>query len=276
MFSLTKDILIAGPFMGEFGWELMEWQGYIRKLSRKYKKTIAISYSSSSYLYDFCSFYPHNLKLELSGFGYGNYNDNAVADLIRSCVENYNISKYAWLVPQKFNRFHKLLIGSQEFKRYYEPPKGKIFDIVFHFRDLERKDGSVKNFPHTDSDDLAKFVSEKGFRCCCIGLPDLSYCPKNIQDCRSDDLRTTISVISSASLVIGGSSAPMHLAALCAKPLVVWIGPPANAKRYFTYWNPFNVRVFLVSDKTFKPEVQSVIQKVQEAINELNLNPMLI
>ena len=30
--------LIAGPWVGEFGWELFAWQGYIRALSRHLKK----------------------------------------------------------------------------------------------------------------------------------------------------------------------------------------------------------------------------------------------
>ena len=32
--------LIAGPFLGEFGWELMQWQGYLRQMSKFYKHVI--------------------------------------------------------------------------------------------------------------------------------------------------------------------------------------------------------------------------------------------
>jgi len=39
-FNGKNDCLIAGPFLGEFGWELMQWQGYIRQLSKFYKNTI--------------------------------------------------------------------------------------------------------------------------------------------------------------------------------------------------------------------------------------------
>ena len=28
--------LIAGPWVGEFGWELAAWQGYIRALSKNF------------------------------------------------------------------------------------------------------------------------------------------------------------------------------------------------------------------------------------------------
>jgi hypothetical protein len=55
-FKGDSDYLIAGPFLGEFGWELMQWQGYIRQLSKFYKHTIVYGRPSSSYFYkDFVS-----------------------------------------------------------------------------------------------------------------------------------------------------------------------------------------------------------------------------
>ena len=36
----NSDHLIAGPFLGEFGWELMQWQGYLRQLAKFYKREI--------------------------------------------------------------------------------------------------------------------------------------------------------------------------------------------------------------------------------------------
>ena len=51
-----SDCLIAGPFLGEFGWELMQWQGYIRQLSKFYKHVIVYGRPSSAFLYkDFVS-----------------------------------------------------------------------------------------------------------------------------------------------------------------------------------------------------------------------------
>jgi len=29
----NKSLLIAGPWLGEFGWELFAWQGYVRYVS---------------------------------------------------------------------------------------------------------------------------------------------------------------------------------------------------------------------------------------------------
>ena len=43
--------LIAGPWCGEFGWELMSWQGRIRELSRSYDETIVCSDDGHQALY---------------------------------------------------------------------------------------------------------------------------------------------------------------------------------------------------------------------------------
>ena len=40
--STTHKILLAGPWVGEFGWELFCWQGFLRKLSKQYDKVITI------------------------------------------------------------------------------------------------------------------------------------------------------------------------------------------------------------------------------------------
>ena len=60
--------LIAGPWVGEFGWELFAWQGYLRALSRKFDKTIIISRTASKALYDdfadeFISFDQRNFNI---------------------------------------------------------------------------------------------------------------------------------------------------------------------------------------------------------------------
>ena len=63
--------------------------------------------------------------------------------------------------------------------------------------------------------DLVHELVEKcraaGLRMLCIGHPDYSLCPEGIEDCRSVDLRETISALSSVRLLAaeftGGSSA---------------------------------------------------------------------
>ena len=50
-----KKILLAGPWVGEFGWELFCWHAYVRALSEHYDETICVSTPHSEFMYkDFC------------------------------------------------------------------------------------------------------------------------------------------------------------------------------------------------------------------------------
>ena len=59
-----SKILFAGPFVGEFGYELFMYQGYIRKLANDYDETIISSRTANEFLYkDFCNkFVPYEPK----------------------------------------------------------------------------------------------------------------------------------------------------------------------------------------------------------------------
>ena len=53
-------IAYFGPWIGEFGWELMAWQAWCRQESRKYDKSYACSFGGMEPLYqDFAEFIPH-------------------------------------------------------------------------------------------------------------------------------------------------------------------------------------------------------------------------
>ena len=45
-----NNILLAGPWVGEFGWELFCWQAHIRWLSKQFDKTIVISRKGHKFL----------------------------------------------------------------------------------------------------------------------------------------------------------------------------------------------------------------------------------
>ena len=44
--------LLAGPWLSEFGWELMTWIPAIRARSRNYDKTVCICKKGHNYLYE--------------------------------------------------------------------------------------------------------------------------------------------------------------------------------------------------------------------------------
>ena len=267
LFAFRKKILIAGPYTGEFGWELMGWQGWVRKLRRKYDSTIVISYANSEYLYEECQFYPHSIELRNSSYGYGCLPEEARLIAVNNCARELGISSYDWFSHHMLKWPVKILLGGQEFIKYYEPPANGIkFDIVFHFRDFHRDDGDQKNLDRRSADEIISWARNY-FSIACIGDPDLSYCPCGAIDKRSRFLKETIRTICSARLVVGGSSGPMHLSSLCGIPILVWIGPPADIERYLSYWNPLRSKVFVLTDQTFKPPTSIIIEKIETLFN---------
>ena len=84
---VPNDTLLAGPYSGELGFELMEWSGYVRQLSAKYRRTIVVSYAGNGCLYDRCEYYPHGLSLENSGYGYGSLEAKQIIAMKASYVK---------------------------------------------------------------------------------------------------------------------------------------------------------------------------------------------
>ncbi len=60
--------LIAGPFAGEFGYELMQWQGYVRARRPLYRESHVITYPGREYLYEGCTMHSHDIPLQKAGY----------------------------------------------------------------------------------------------------------------------------------------------------------------------------------------------------------------
>lgn len=215
LYPKSDSVLIAGPFTGEFGWELLKWQGYVRKIRKRYKRTIVISYKNREALYEGCDLFTHNFKLENSGYDYGLLDEQENERVINECKKKFGVKTANVFAPYRFKRLAMRLIGQQEFLELYQPPiDHRVFDVVFHVRDFERDDGNEKNYPKEDVDYLCAELSKTGTSFAFIGAPGLSYCSPGSVDRRSEDLKIAISTICSSKIIVGGLSAPMHLAHL--------------------------------------------------------------
>jgi hypothetical protein len=201
----------------------MEWAGYVRQLSRKYNRTVVVSYAGHSCLYEGCEFYPHDLKLEASGYWYGSLTADKIRALAASYARGLKLTSFDWLHPTHLNRYTKSLIGAQLLWPPLERSRCEYrYEVAFHFRSLRREDLDEKNYPLEFAIDLVRRCSAQGMRVGCIGHPVYSLCPEGCDDLRSADLGDTRETLKTIRLVVGGSSAPMHLASLCGLPIVVW------------------------------------------------------
>ncbi len=59
--------LFAGPYAGEFGYELMQWQGFVRARRPYYENVPVLTYPGRVYLYEGCHVHHHDINWSLAG-----------------------------------------------------------------------------------------------------------------------------------------------------------------------------------------------------------------
>lgn len=109
---------------------------------------------------------------------------------------------------------------------------------------------------------------EAGLSFFCVGHPRYAYCPEGVENRRSEDLATSVAAISSARLLAGELSGPMHLAQLCGVPILIWADGQwrlDNCER----WNAFRVPIYIVANDTHRPVPEHVAQKIVSALADL-------
>lgn len=263
--------LIAGPFAGEFGVELMLWQGFVRAHRRAYAETHVLTYPGRDYLYEDCRVHAHDIPLQSAGYGYGLLSPEKANAMARVLAEKLGLRDYDVFHPALLcTRYHRSWLWKQDFRLFEEPPLlGKMFDIAFHFRAV-RKAGpdQAKNYTPESANRLAALCLEQGWSVACIGHPDYAICTEGCEDLRRVDLTAGIQAINSARLVAGENSGPMHLANLCGKPTLLWAHDPWRIN-YSLRWNPFRVPQYVATDNTSQPDPELVCRAAKNALDEL-------
>jgi hypothetical protein len=266
-----KRHLFAGPFAGEFGYELMQWQGFVRARRRFYDQVHVLTYPGRDYLYEGCQTHYHDVQLQSAGYGYGWLGRKEAARLARIKAAQLGLSDYDIFDPSLLcTQYHKRLFWRQEFRLFEEPvaPERRC-DVVFHFRAV-RKEGPdhCKNYAPELAARLVALCRDRELRIGCIGHPDYSLCPPGADDGRSIDLRQSIAAISAARLVAGENSGPMHLANLCGKPTVLWAQDQWRID-FSLRWNPFRVPIYTAASDSCQPAPERVCAALLEALADL-------
>ncbi len=263
--------LFAGPYAGEFGYELMQWQGFLRARRTDYEQVHVLTYPGREYLYEGCHVHYHDIDLKGAGYWYGRISPAQARQMAQAKAAEIGLKDYDIFDTSLLcTRYHKLLFWRQEFKLFAEPPLRQTpYGVVFHFR-LVQKAGTDhnKNYSEHLADELAQRCRAAGISIACIGHPNYSYCPPGCPDHRSVDLRQTVAAISTAHAVAGENSGPMHLANLCGKPTILWAQDQWRIN-YSLRWNPFRVPIYIAANDTCQPEPARVCHAILKALNDL-------
>jgi hypothetical protein len=266
-----RRILVAGPYVGEFGHELMDWQAWVRAQVPHHEEVHVITYPGRDYLYPGCKVHHHDVVLESAGYKHGRFPPAQLEAMARRKAAELGLRDYDLMTPLHVcTSYHQRFLLPAKFELLgTPPPNGRISDVAFHFRHIKKAGpDQTRNYPLELCDRIVSACREAGLSFFCVGHPRYAYCPECVEDRRSEDLATSVAAISSARLLAGELSGPMHLAQLCGVPILIWADGQwrlDNCER----WNVFRVPTYIVANDTHRPVPEHVAQKIVSALADL-------
>ena len=267
----SKETLIVGPYAGEFGHEIMNFQSYVRWLRRKYREVHVITYPGREPLYRGCVVHSHHHDLRTAGYSYGRISHAQIRAEAHEFARAHQIAIYdLFSTVHLCTRWHRRLLFGQEHEVIAPvKPSRPNQRILFHFRSIQKAGWDQdRNFRPDLAEEVCRLCRLSGLEVACIGHPKYALSPRGSQDRRTEDLEATVAEIAACRLVVGELSGPLHLAAYGGKPIVIWAPDKERLVNVFRR-NPFNVKVFVVRDDTTNPSPQEILAAVQGAIAAL-------
>ena len=248
-----KKILFYPLYSGEFGWELMVWQAFIRKAADEFDEVHGVCFEPFKHLYEDFTDKLYFATPKERFLSPAHDTPKEVEKIIKelSAQEDVEVNVFdSRQTPPYWNH--------QEYAQYisYKKDVKKKYDVVFHLRQMAHR--TEDNDSPDWNKELVEKVLAEGKKVALIGTSkgtlDLDLPVDKFYD---KPLSEVIKVINKSKVVAGQSSGPMHLAALCEAETIVWSTTKGDdlRVRYESIWNPFNNKVnYLV-----KPAHQDII-----------------
>jgi len=266
-----RRVLVAGPYVGEFGHELMDWQPWVRAQVSRHDEVHVITYPGRDCLYPGCHVHYHDVALETAGYKHGRFSPAQLEALARKRAAELGLKNYDLMTALHLcTRYHQRFLLPAKFELLGQPPAvGGFRDVAFHFRQVKKAGpDQTRNYPLEFCDRVVEYCRTRGMSFHCIGHPRYAYCPAGVEDRRTEDLGASVAAIRSVRLLAGELSGPMHLAQLAGTPILIWADGQwrlDNCER----WNVFHVPTYIVANDTHQPEPDRVGQKIAESLADL-------
>jgi len=250
-------VVLAGPWLGEFGWEVATWIPALRKYSRNVDRIIAVCPPGHEYLYeDFAYKIIPYKKSGLKDRWLFNGKRPAMPGKIRKHFPDTKI-----LIPKK-----KVCSSWEREYIMYGDFSEKGYDLIIHAR-AETKYGQRSwNWPKARYRKLIDLVKPKSV--CSIGTK--AHYIDGTDDLRGIQMEKLCNVLSSSKVLLTPSSGPGHLASLCDCPHVIMTTDKwqksvkgTNRDRYKRIWNPFRTPCKVLDTHNWQPPVSVVVKAVE-------------
>lgn len=281
-----KKVFVAGPYVGELGWEIFSWQPLVRNqfLMGEFDKCIVYTGPGKDKLYPWAEVrVPPNMpQHESECLCWRNLPEHVdeLNNLIKTTVASVEqefkgkaqIHPFTIAMIQPWNQAHYEK-GRPDLLRTKQEPSKSIDDvktIVLCVRDRELSD--FRNWEYENWYSLAKKLKQK-FNVTVLGQirkPDEWKMPDGVKDLTNQTtINDCIDIFSSeCDLAVGGSTGLLHLASRCAAPHLVW-GAEKNIIRYAeSNWFGAAHKVYVWG---WEPSIDQVYIAVNEFMNTLKV-----
>jgi len=255
--------LVAGPWVGEFGWELISWQAWVRIRSQGYKQVVVSAPAGHEALYDTATvFVPHTMsgKKDCWRLLTPNPSEQARVEQELSKYRGDRMRPGGYVKPE-----HQQFVKLGDKKRVNAEDR---YDVLIHIRGPVGKRSYHAWNPH---DAAAVVKGLAGMRVGCIGTEAPAV--DGADDLRNLPLNRLCDLIAAAQLVISPASGPALLSGLCGTPYLCWTdGGYRSAvrenddKRTRGSWNPLGTPCKVLIRKDWKPDPNLLVKHAEEML----------
>jgi hypothetical protein len=256
-------VIVAGPWIGELGWELFCWQAWLREQAALHDlPMVVITRPGHEGLYhDFAHkihiYKPlgnetdmwHNYSVKKGALPVVSLHlDHLYPQIVRHITYDLGLRRW-WDSPP---------YPTQAFRQYTtNQPSHKCKLVLLIIRNTTKCNTSFRNWPLAHARDYAHKLQEYGYQVATIGTFDAAAGLDGVTDFRGMPLTDLIAVMASAHFIVGPQCGPIHLATLCGLPQITWQTCKEHAHRVKGPWNPFDTPVLTCAapDRYWKQRV---------------------
>lgn len=260
--------LFVGPWVGEFGVEILRWQGLARAVaqSERWVEVVVACQPERRWLYSdfasrFCDFIPMHRDFVARSSGGP---ESAAPFENEVCTSEGDV----WLNPRMPTDEWQLWRGFAVTSSVHRnlslntPCPDSPFDLLFHARATNKAGQSFKNWPHLKFEQLVAALPQN-LRIASVGSVDSAHHITGTHDMRGLSLEELGGLCGTTRLFVGPSSGPIHFAVHCGTPTLTWIGKD-QLECYFPQFNPFDTP--LCALPTWQPSVELVLDRIHQML----------
>jgi len=268
---VSQKTLWAGPWVGEFGWELFCWHGFLRKLARKFDRVMIACRTGHDLLYaDFATDIVHydpdieetDMWMNRSCPDLRNFHSYYTKESENLKVVPIDTYRAVWWPAEKFDVRQTLVsYGMQD--------DGVGFDVLIVVRDTQKCRTGFRNWPAAHAEEFVSRMRGLGFTVACVGKSKSALWVPGATDYRNLPLTKLAQLMANSRVIVGPQCGPIHFGTLCLLPQVCWQTKPAHAVRTQTHWNPHGVPVMTMpSDGSYWRKHQMWTPPVQHVVDD--------